>query len=248
MEEKKTKLVLSHSKVETFKQCPRKYYYRYIKRFPTKDWPHFNLGTFVHGALEYFHIDLNKNVLEKRGALMKKSCINFLKHMEEKGKSLDQVQIGQANEMLQNYLRSLDKEFSYKILSLEEKFTIPLNEKYDFTGIVDRLDLDENGLYHIKDYKTSKSAKYMKDAQLKEYGIWLMDKYPEIEHYYGSYIMMRLNSKYITYEFTKEDVEKAHKDLITYADRITNEERWPMKQSKLCDWCDFQDVCLNTWR
>ncbi len=247
-DEKKVKLTLSASRVDTFKKCPRKYYYRYIKRLPTKDWPHFNLGTFVHGVLEHFHLGLLKDSKKKRSQLMKTSCINFLNQMRNDGKNLTNEQISEANEMLQNYLKTLEKDFSYQVLSLEEKFTLSLNEDYDFMGFVDRMDLEEDGTYHIKDYKTSKTAKYMKPFQLQAYGIWLMNKFPEIVKFRGSYIMMRLNSKYVSYEFNKEDVEKIHKELIEVAERIVNEERWPMKQSKLCDWCDFNNVCLNTWK
>ena len=52
---------------------------------------------------------------------------------------------------------------------------------------------------------------------------------------------------HVSYDFNKEDVTKERKRLIEMADRIVEEERWVPKASRLCDWCDFKDVCFNTW-
>lgn len=241
------KLVLSVSRVDTYKKCPRKYYYRYIKRLPTKDWPHFNLGTFVHGSLENFHNGLLKNASQRRSDLMKKSCDSFYKEMCDNGKVLQSEQAQEAKEMLANYLAKLVNDPNYEVISLEEKFQFSLNNKLDFMGFVDRLDKDSDGLYHIKDYKTNKSLNYMKPFQLNAYGLWLIKKYPEVERYRGSYIMMRFNGKLMPYDFTKEDVEKVKKSLIESGERILEEERWITKPSKLCDWCDFKETCFNSW-
>lgn len=244
----KGKLTLSPSSVSTYLQCPRKFYYQYKEKLPTKDQPHFNLGTFVHGALEFFHKELiNDDNIDKRPKILKKSCESFYEKMKKDGKQLTKSQIQEAYLMLQSYLKHLENKFPYKVISLEEKFLISLNEDYNLTGIVDRLDKDADENFHIKDYKTNKSLKYMKPLQLNMYGIWLFDNYPNESEYRASYLMLRFDGKPISYNFKKEDVNKCRDEIIALAEKISSDERWKKNMTKLCDYCDFNEICLNSW-
>lgn len=50
--------VFSYSRLETFKQCPRKYYYRYVVRVRMKDQPETIaafVGSRVHEALQFVY-------------------------------------------------------------------------------------------------------------------------------------------------------------------------------------------------
>lgn len=247
-QERVLKLTLSPSRVGMYEQCPRRYYYRYIERLPTKDWPHFNLGTFVHGALENFHKRELQGDKDPPAAIMKTACADFYRKMDRDGKELTAAQIDEAKTMLANYMQRLvAEERDSEILALEDKFTVRLNDDYDLTGVVDRLDRDKDGILHIKDYKTNKSAKYMKPFQLNAYGIYLLDKFPDTKRFRASYIMLRLNGQPITFDFTREDVDKCRRKLIEAGDKITQEERWITKAGRLCDWCDFKEVCFNSW-
>ncbi len=134
-----------------------------------------------------------------------------------------------------------------KIIALEQDFSIPLTDEFAVQGFVDRLDLDDDGVYHIKDYKTNKNTRYMEPFQLRVYGIHLLNEYPDVDRFRASYIMMRFSGKHISYDFNKEDVEKCKRELIDYATRITEEGKWIPKPSRLCDWCDFKNPCLTTW-
>lgn len=242
-------LTLSASKVKTYHQCPRKYYYNYVEKLPRKQWGHFDIGTLAHGALDYFHKKYKKDTGKKKNLkrLMKNSFQKQRKKMEKEA-SLSPDVLFMVRDMLINYLNTLEENgIGSEILELEKDFTLSLNEKYDVRGIVDRLDLDNDGLYHIKDYKTNKNPKYMDPEQLKTYGIYLLDKQPDIDRFRGSYIMLRFGNMHISYDFNKDDVEKQKKKLIEVADAITEEERWITKPSILCDWCDFKGPCFNSW-
>lgn len=241
-------LKLSVSRVKTFKQCPRKYYYNYIEKLPRKDWPHFDLGTLVHGALENFHDVFRKDASDiNLKGLMKQSFKHQRDEMEKK-KTLSNETLLEARDLLLEYLKTIESEgIGSDIICLEEEFDIPLSEDVHIIGFIDRLDLDNDGIYHIKDYKTNKNMKYMEPFQLNAYGIYLLDKYPDIDYYRSSYIMMRFGGKAISYDFNKEDVEKCKLNLLQYAEHIREEGKWSLKPSRLCDWCDFKDPCLNTW-
>ncbi|MFA5048431.1 MAG: PD-(D/E)XK nuclease family protein [Patescibacteria group bacterium] len=244
-------LVLSASRCKTYKDCPRKYYYTYIEKLPRKEWEHFDLGELVHGVLEIFHGQYKSDkYLPTNLAHLMKFAFQTQQYTIEKNKNslLSAEVLIDARDILRNYMLNLkQKGLNSEIVVVEEAFNIRLNDKYSIQGYIDRLDIDPDGLYHIKDYKTNKSDKYMDPFQLKTYGIYLLDKYPDIDMFRGSYIMLKLNSQQVSYDFNKEDVTDIRKDLIELADKISEEERWITKPNKLCDWCDFKNPCFNTW-
>jgi len=249
VEEKKI-LVLSTSRVKTFLQCPRKYYYNYIERLPKKHWDHFDLGTLVHGALEFFHDEFRDDTFDytKLNSLLSKSFKKQYDLMKEDGDLVKAEIVLEAKSLLKNYLKNIKFEgLKSKILSVEDEFELDLDEEFKIRGVVDRVDLDKDGSYHIKDYKTNKNKRYMDPFQLKTYGLYLQSKYPEVTNFKGSYIMMRFNGEHISYNFNINDVNKVKTELIDYARKISEEKRWISKPSKLCDWCDFKKPCLNTW-
>lgn len=244
-------LKLSASRVNTYKQCPRKYYYTYIEKLPRKHWAHFDLGTLVHGTLEFFHDkyrDDEKTKPENLKRLMKESFRKQRELMISEGENISAETLLEARDLLTGYLKRIsEKGIGAEILSVEQDFEMILTDKYKVQGYIDRIDMDPDGTMHIKDYKTNKKTKYMKPFQLQVYGIPLLDMYPDVEKFRGSYIMMRFEGMHMSYDFTREDVEKVKRELIAHGNKITEEETWRAKPSALCDWCDFKDPCLNTW-
>jgi CRISPR/Cas system-associated exonuclease Cas4 (RecB family) len=87
----------------------------------------------------------------------------------------------------------------------------------------------------------------MENFQLATYGIPLVELYPNIDHFRGSYIMLKFGGMLVSYDFNREDVEKIKKDLVNYGEQICEEKKWMSMPSKLCSWCDFQETCLKTW-
>ena len=249
MEDKEKKLVLSASKVKTFKQCPRKFYYNYIEKLPKKQWDHFDLGTFVHSVLERFHKVFDQDgKADNLKKLMTESFLMEKNILEKENRGLSREILLSAKEMLMDYLYKIENEgLKSQVISLEEEFNIKLNEDFSIIGFIDRIDKDSDGVFHILDYKTSKSAKYMDDFQLRVYGIHLLEKYPEIDFFRGSYIMLKLQSRLVSYKFNRIDIEKEKKKLIEMANIISQEKKWKTNQTALCDWCDFKDVCFNSW-
>jgi putative RecB family exonuclease len=255
MEEKKViltdgkkKLELSASRVKTYKQCPRKYYYSYIEKLPKKDWDHFDLGTFVHGVLERFHSVFKKSPMEIDLNGLMTECFKKQREFMNQNKVLSTEILNNAKEILKLYLKNMKEDgLSSEVLNIEDDFIIDLNEKCKIRGVVDRLDVDNDGIFHIKDYKTSKDPKYMEPEQLIIYGIYLFNKFENIDRFRASYIMLRFGNMHIPYDLNREDVEKEKKKLIECADNILEEERWISRPTRLCDWCDFKSVCLNSW-
>lgn len=238
-------LMLSASRIKTFKQCPRKYYYEYIEKLPKKQWDFFTLGTFVHGVLERFHKEFtDAQCLNNNPSRLMKIAFS---QQRDNTKNISNEILQEAYKLLTAYLEKIKEKFNSKVLKTEDSFSVNLTDTIGVRGIVDRLDLDDDGIYHLKDYKTTKDAKYMDQFQLQTYGIYLNEKFQNIDAFRGSYIMLRLDSRPIFYNFNKEDVEKIKKELIEFGEKIKQESKWATKPSRLCEWCDFQKECSRKW-
>jgi putative RecB family exonuclease len=257
---KKLQLIkLSASSVKTYEQCPKKYFFNYIERVPRKEWDHLGLGHLCHKTLEFFHEYCMKKYVNKNdyAEIMSKSFIKARKafpklsgNIVQKAKDLLSVQyLDENGELKLGYLGMLKKEGIPNVQGIETSFSFYLNDKILVRGLLDRFDLMRDGRFHIIDYKTTKNTQYIDDFQLLVYGLWLKKKYPEMQSFRGSYILLRHNSNSKSYDFTIEDINKIEKTLIEYGNKIMVENVWTPIPTRLCDWCDFKNICpaQQTW-
>lgn len=236
---------LSASSTKTFEQCRRKYYYTYIEKLPKKSWGHLILGTFCHKVLELFHKkwkeDQNVDLVDLIG-----QCFAMARADQEFAGKMSPEQLSDAKEMIQNYLYSVEKHGMPNVLDVEAPFELTV-DKYVLRGFIDRIDVDKDGIFHIVDYKTTKNEKYLEDFQLLVYGMALKSKYPYIERFRGSYVLLKKSSRLITNEYTVSDIYKCEKKILDFGRRIEQEQKWEKSPSSLCNWCDFYDTCMGSW-
>jgi putative RecB family exonuclease len=242
IEAPKPLLKLSASSTKTFDSCRRKYFYSYIDKQPKKHWDHLTLGTFCHAVLEAFHkqwlADKNLNLAQLIG-----SCFAEAR-TETEFLTMTDTQLNDAKVMIQDYLFLVEKNGMPNTLSVEEGFEITLGN-YVLRGFIDRLDVDKDGLFHIVDYKTTKNEKYLDDFQLLVYGMAIKNKYPEIDRFRGSYVLLKKGSKMMTNEYNLSDIYKCEKKILEYGKSIEEEKKWEKSPSQLCNWCDFYDTCMG---
>lgn len=241
-EEKMPEIIkLSASAVKTYEQCPRKYYFNYIQKAPKKHWDHFDLGNICHKTLELFHTKYMKKAIPKKewGKLMSES---FTK-AREGFLNLSDPLILDAKEMLAEYLKSVKENGMPVVKGCETSFDFKLAEDIMVRGFVDRIDILKDKKFRIIDYKTTKNDKYLEPFQLSVYGLWLKEQHPDIKSFKGAYVLLRHGSKLKEYDFNLEDIETARKDLIAYAKKIKEENTWTPIPTKLCNYCDFKDIC-----
>jgi putative RecB family exonuclease len=243
VEEPKVQIIkLSASSVKTYEQCPRKYYYTYINKQPTKEWDHFDLGNICHKTLEIFH-DIYMQEGAKKGSLSKLMGYSFKKAAAEYTKILGPAMMAEAKELLAEYLKTISKSMP-TVKSVEADFSFNISDKVLIRGYVDRLDIMKDARYHIVDYKTTKNARYLDPFQLKLYGIWLKEQVdPSVNSFKASYVLLRHKSKLKEYEFNIEDINKTKEELLVYAEKISTENTWMPIPTRLCDWCDFKAIC-----
>lgn len=237
-------LKLSVSSVKTYESCPKKYWYTYIEKADRKEWPHLLLGSFCHKVLEYFHERWKEDKNLELVSLFGK-CFADARKLKE-FQALHPDQLGEAKELLQHYLFEIEKYGMPNVHDVEMDFLINI-DNFMVRGFIDRIDIEKDGTFHIIDYKTTKNDKYLDDFQLLVYGLALKKKYPDIERFKGSYILLRQHSKLITNEYNAYDLLKCEKKIIEFGKYIEEEKKWEPRPSNLCKWCDFYEPCQLTW-
>lgn len=236
-------LKLSVSKTKTFSHCQAQYKFNYIEKLPKKSWQFHELGKFVHEVLENFHQAYLDGSIEPFNKIMsqvfKASLVNYPK-LDDAGKK-------ESYEIIDAYLQMItkDKTLVSKVIAVEKHFTLDISDDVKLTGMIDRVQVDEDGIIHVGDYKTIKHKKYLKNDwfQLITYAYALLMEDPTIEKVRGSYILLRHNFEHFTEEFNREQILEVKKSYEDYAKQIREEKLWRPIPSRLCSWCDYIDSC-----
>lgn len=239
-------LRLSVSKVKTFESCAKKFQYTYVLKLPRKEHDFFSFGKFCHTALENFHIAYLNGSTDTYDQTMTKV---FKDAKQEYGPKMKPEMIKECFEILSNYLKIISTNkmhnLSVPIIAVEKNFTVKLNDQISLIGMIDRLQVDNDGVLHVADYKTTKNKKYLMDDffQLLTYGFVLMQEDSSIEKIRASYILLRHNFELITQEFDRDTILEVRDKYIDYANKIINETEYSANPTRLCEWCDFIDIC-----
>jgi len=245
----KTKLpVLSYSKISSFKRCAKCYKLGYIDKLPKKDKPYTLFGNFCHYILQRFHEHyLNPNELPTvdYNEIMTK-C--FKESIEKYNPKLTKDQVDEAFGMMKLYLNQIkdlkkDEKFP-NVIAVEKKIWHQIND-FVYYGFIDRLQKDEDGLFHIIDYKTTKDKKYLKDpAQILLYGYFILQENPDIKKVRTSYILLKHKMAYMTHEHDVSELIAAKDKFVEQWEELKNEKLFrATPRFDSCTICDFAEVC-----
>jgi len=248
--------IFSHSKLQTFKQCPYKYKLKYIYKIKP-DIPksvEAHLGTSVHNALEWLYLEiLNKSKIPKLDDLITKY---IEKWNDDFSKDIIIVKEGKKHSdyfnsgikfIIDYYVKN--QPFKDKTLETEKKIWITLekNSPHKIIGYIDRLVYNpETEEYEIHDYKTSSwlpdQKKLDKDSQLALYAIGIKQlfgpkkKIKLIWHYLA-------HNKSVSSKRTDEELENLRKETIKLIDKIESNKDWNTNKMILCNWCEYKNIC-----
>jgi ATP-dependent helicase/DNAse subunit B len=234
---------LSVSSMGTYEKCPKKYHYRYIEKPEVKaqDWNFLEIGKFEHRVLELFHLEIMKRIVEPSeyssllGKCYKQALPEF--KYEVLKKEIPEIRID-----LQDYLDMIRAEGLPNVVACEKPYSIKIGE-HTVHGFIDRIDKIDDDFYHVVDYKTSKNPKYLDSFQLIVYAIAIKEMYPEVKKVKGSYSLLKHKSKKLSWTFGEEDYNKAIDKILTIGENIQIGTKWEKKKSKLCDFCDYLEIC-----
>lgn len=238
---------LSASSMGTFDKCPKQYHYRYIEKpnIPKKDWSFLEFGKCAHLVLEYFHEDLITNVREvsEYPSVMRDSFRSALKEFDM---NILRDELPLLKRILQSYLDKMKKEGLPNVLYNELQFDMMIGD-YKLRGFIDRVDRVGPGEYEIVDYKTNKNPKYLTKFQLLLYALVIKAKFPDAKKISGSYVLLKHDCKSMRWEFTDKEIEGVRNKVLSVGNSIETRDVWDKKPTVLCNWCDYQNLCEDSW-
>lgn len=240
-------LRLSVSKTKTFIDCKAKYKYVYVEKLPRKDWEFHIFGKFCHKVLEEFHnAYLERNSTNpynvEMGLAYKVALAEFKEKMTPDMKK-------DCWKIIDQYLRIVthDKKnnLSANVIGCEKSFEINVENKIILNGMIDRIQIDDDNVVHVCDYKTVKNKKYLKNDffQLLTYAYVIITEDPSITKVRASYILLRHDFEYITTEFSVPEIMTVRDKYLAYADKILTEKEYKPNPTILCRYCDYSAIC-----
>ncbi|MDP6825344.1 MAG: PD-(D/E)XK nuclease family protein [Dehalococcoidales bacterium] len=246
--------VYSHSRLSVYQNCPLKYKLQYhdkIKRYV--EGVEAFLGSRAHDVLKKAYDDVR---LTKQDSLA-----DLLAYYDEvwQGKWHDSIVITRQ-EFTQDHYYNLGKKFietyyqryapfdSDRTIATELRLNFPLDGdgKYRIMGFVDRLSRNKDGCFEIHDYKTSANLPSQEvadsDRQLALYQIGVQKRWPDMWN-------MRLVWHYLAFgkelvsSHSDETISGLVEETTRLIDTIEATQEFLPKESGLCNWCEYPDLC-----
>jgi RecB family exonuclease len=234
-------LALSVSKAKTFEDCKAKYKFCYMDKLPRIERDFHIFGTFLHEVLEVFHKKMLEDSSQDYSVVLDDS---FKATKENYSDKMTPEQFVDALEIKNEYKTILQEEGMPNIVAVEKPFYININNKVLLNGYIDRIQMDEDGVLHVADYKTTKDKKYLKDFfQLITYSYALCLEDDSIKRIRASFILLRHSFEYLTQEYTRDEVISIAEKFLQYANDIEQEKLWRANPQFLCKYCDYIDHC-----
>lgn len=241
--------IFSASSLKIFLECKRHFYYKYIAKIKPHDISvlpkAYELGSIIHKLLEEAFNGFES--LEKS----KEYFFTKLYALNQENEYLDFDLKSWISKMEDFFINeNLRFQNNIKILNLEKRFHTKI-EDINFTGIIDRIDFEDN-IYKLIDYKTSKSLKissiknYDKslDFQLEIYALALKN-----------FDSLHQNSEIKAYHYSLENAELLEEvtlvEKIDILKSILKEFKNEVisfdlcEETKICEYCDYRNICLR---
>jgi len=260
--------IQSPSSINTYKQCPRKYFYQYIQELKTKPSIHLIRGKIVHSVLEDFFLVKIENISKSNYDFELKVILYELlnKHWQKASDSLNGLGLDnndvvfyleETKQMIQfwllDFLKKLKKEMKTKSLEEAYAYLKPQTEVYfkseehGVQGYMDAI-IDNTDGIQIVDYKTSKRDHISNEyrLQLAIYAMLYKEKFGELPGKVGIHFLRTVEKfldvdKDLVYH-AEEECKKIHQNT-----KSKDIKDYPRFTSPLCKWrtgeCDFYESC-----
>ena len=245
--------VYSHSRIESFFQCPLKFKYNYIEKpkIPLKEGIEAFMGSRVHETMEYLYklvqntkVPSEKELIEYYDKQWKENWNENVVVTREGLEPKNYYDLG--IKCIKNYYEKNHPFNQGLTIGIEKRILINLNEKYKLQGFIDRLVEKETGCYEIHDYKTYSSlpeqSKLDQDSQLALYAIGLEQEFNDIKSVDLVWHLL-VFGKELRSSRTKEELNQLKETTIERIREIESAKDFPAKPSALCNWCAFQCIC-----
>lgn len=234
---------LSFSRIESYANCPRKFRYSYVDKLPGRPGPHLSFGSSIHNALEAFY-DRKLPTCPSEEELLQ-----FLYDGWDHSGFADlprEEQLGfyrHAQQVLRRYHQRVADRYRLPVAT-EAWFELPIAYEATVVGSIDRVDVDDDGQFHVVDYKTNRKvkdrARVASSLQLSLYAL-------ACRHLYGALpatvsLDFVVAGVEVVATLDELDLDAARQAVLDTAAAVRAEAYEP-RPNPLCDWCDYRALC-----
>ena len=249
----------SHSRLSTFQNCLRQYWFRYIEKpaIEKVDGIEAFMGSRCHDALEELYRYLFNGRLLSQDEVLRcyEDCWDRKWHdnvriVKKELTAEDYKNVGRkAVEDYYNQYYPFDQS---RTIQLEKPVTASLDPDghYKMRGFIDRLARRDDGAIEIHDYKTSGSLPTQEqadhDRQLALYQLCIQQAWPDAKDVELIWHYLRFNKEIVSTR-SQEQIDEVRQSCIELIDAIESrgkaEPEFPTEPSALCNWCDYRELC-----
>jgi putative RecB family exonuclease len=243
---------LSLSKVSTFTDCALAFRFSAIDKLPEPPSVPATRGSLVHRALELLFCEhADARTREAADSALDQAIVEFKELDEFTGLALDeaaeQAFVTEARKMVGRYFE-LEDPRTITPIGIELRMEVQLGD-LRLRGIIDRLELDDDGGLVVTDYKTGRvPSEQQERARLGGVHFYafmceqLFGKRPskvQLMYLGGSpqMIVARPSDQSI------RGLERKVTAIWSAVERACERDDFRPKPSKLCDWCAFKAYC-----
>jgi putative RecB family exonuclease len=246
----------SHSRIDTFETCPKKYEFTYLLKVPAgPDGIEAFMGSRVHDALEWLYGEVRacrlpgeEDLVARYAEVWDAEWADDVRVTRAERTAEDYRAIGEK--ALRDYHRRYRPFDQGVTVGLEARIGLRLDEDHEVVGFIDRLVKVADGEWEIHDYKTGATLmtqeKADADRQLALYELAVREMYPDAQR-------VELVWHYLAFDHevrssrTAEQREELRAQVLETIGHIEAQAAFPARTSGLCGWCDHQSIC-PAWR
>jgi putative RecB family exonuclease len=244
--------VFSHSRIESYETCPKKYEFAYLIKPPKgPDGIEAFMGSRAHDALEWLYGEVKVCRVPDEEALVER----FRAVWDSEWK--DDVRIARAGrtandyraigeKALRDYYRRYHPFDQAVTVGLELRVTLPLDDEHEIVGFIDRLDRVSDGVWEIHDYKTSAALMTQDKAdanrQLALYELAIRRMYADVREVTLVWHYLALDCE-VRSTRTPEQLADLRAQVLESVKHIETQRSFVARTSNLCDWCEYRTLC-----
>ncbi len=242
---------LSPSKVSTFTKCALAFRYSAIDKVPEPPSEAATKGTLVHSALErLFLLEPGDRTRAAAEACLEAAREELADDPEFTGLELDDRQaaafFADASVLVDKYFQ-LEDPTAIRPIGVEIMLEVP-RSGYSVRGIIDRLELDDDGGLVVTDYKTGRAPR----AAFEHGRMDGVNVYASMcEELFGRrpakvqllYLRDPVAVTAVPTEATLRGMNNKVEAVWQAVERACATEDFRPKPSRLCDWCGFRPHC-----